>query len=469
LAWQGWIDGFIWVSVVVIGLVFHRKLYTLVTQAAVLLFIIQTAQVVYAGFSHSDRSAPPTKIAQLETLEQLASFSAHQNILHIVLDGFQSDFFDELIQHPQIGEDYHSKLSGFTFYRETLGIFPFTRFAVPAFLSGQLYKNEQPKNEFSSQSIAGDSLLNAAGVARMELDIASPEYWAQLYINADVTHSYVIPEGGHGTEFEFRLANTTRLLDLALFRVAPHFLKQKIYNNQRWLLTPMLMDSEYLQFLYFAHTEFLNQLVEKMAVNRTTPTYKFFHVMNTHNPMVVDGECNYAGGALQTNRNTLLNQSKCTVDTVVRLLDKMKQLGVYDNSLIILHGDHGGWVRHRDYQPEQVNQQQEIPFWAVSLGSPLLAIKPPGAKGALVTSDRLASITDIADTVADIMDWPQQFNGKSLLKLGESETRTRYFYLYYWQKDAWEADYTGPIQEFEISGKHNSSEWIPKRVFEHQE
>ena len=97
--------------------------------------------------------------------------------------------------------------------------------------------------------------------------------------------------------------------------------------------------------------------------------------------MVVDSDCNYAGGALQTNRTTLLFQSKCTLDMVVRLLDKMKQLGVYDNSLIILHGDHGGWVPHRDYHPEQVNQHQEVSYWAVSLGSPLLAIKPPTATG----------------------------------------------------------------------------------------
>ncbi|RLA10523.1 MAG: hypothetical protein DRQ52_11245 [Gammaproteobacteria bacterium] len=67
------------------------------------------------------------------------------------------------------------------------------------------------------------------------------------------------------------------------------------------------------------------------------------------------------------------------------------------------------------------------------------------------------------------MDWRQQFNGKSLLKLDENDPRKRYFYLYQWQKDAWETDYTGPIQEFEISGKHNVSAWVPRRVFEHQE
>ena len=187
--------------------------------------------------------------------------------------------------------------------------------------------------------------------------------------------------------------------------------------------------------------------------------------MNTHNPMVVDGDCHYAGGALRTDRVSLFNQSRCTLDTVIALLEKMKALGVYDNSLIILHGDHGGWVAHRDYKPDHVNKHREIPYWAVSLGSPLLAIKPPAMNGDIVTSDSLVSLKDIPDTVADMMNWPQQFNGKSVLKVGENELRRRHFYFYEWQKDAWETDFTGPIQQYEINGRHYESAWEPTELF----
>ena len=464
MSWQGWVDGLTWVVVIAAGLLFSIRVFVVFSQAAVLLFIVQAIQLLYGVYSIQSQPALQTKFDQAGMVEIVASFSAEENVLHLVLDGFQSDIFDELLQHPVIGPDYRQKLSGFTFYRETLGIFPYTRFAVPAYLSGQIYDNTQPKNEFIGQALAGKSLFTVASSAGMELDVASIEYWAPLYAKGNVTNSYVIPEGGHGTEFEFRLANTAKLIDLALFRAAPHFLKRKIYYNQRWLITPLLMDTEYLQFLYFAHTKFLNEIVDRMDANRITPTYKYIHVMNTHNPMVVDAECRYAGGAIRTDRASLLNQSKCTLDTVMTMLDKMQEQGVYENSLIILHGDHGGWVPHSGYQPDRVSTHREIPYWAVSVSSPLLAIKPPRTNGDIVISDRLVSLTDIPDTVAEIMNWPQQFGGRSVLTVGEDELRARHFYLYEWQKNAWETDFAGPIHEFEISGRHYESAWLPKNI-----
>jgi len=468
-AWRGWVDGLVWVVVIAVGFVFSRTLCRPVSQAVGVLFFIQLLLVGWAGFKHSQKPVLAVKLSQEKALKSLAGFSEGRDVIHIVLDAFQSDFFDELVHHPQIGLAYRDSLSGFTFYRETLGVFPFTRFAVPAFLSGKIYTNERPKDEFIQGSISENSILSVAAAAGMELDLASVEYWAPLYASAGYANSYVIPENGHGSDSEFRAANMAKLVDLALFRVAPHFLKRKIYDGQRWLITPLVMDVDYLQFHYFAHTQFINQLIDKMGVNRKAPTYKYFHVMNTHDPMVVNLDCSYAGRVLPLNRTTLLMQSKCTLDTVVQLLSKLKRLGVYDRSLIILHADHGGWVPRRDYQPEKVNLHHEVPAWAISLSSPLLAIKPPGVGGELVASNKLASLGDIADTVADIMDWPQQFGGTSLLKVGEDEPRTRYFYHHYWREDSWEIDYAGPIQEFEIRGKHYESAWIPHRVFKHKD
>lgn len=463
--WRGWIDTAIWVLVIAAGLVFSRRFFPLAAQAAVLLFLVQAAQLLYGIYSIHNQNAVEAQIEPLNTIKNIANFSPEGNVLHVVLDGFQSDIFDELIRNQQIGAEYRQSLPGFTFYRQTLGVFPYTRFSVPAFLAGQIYKNEQPKDQFIAEAIVGESLFKVVNSVGIELDIASQEYWVPFYVMAGVTNSYVIPEGGHGTAFEFRLANTAKLIDLALFRVAPHFLKQKIYDNQRWLLTPMLMDTDYLQFLYFSHTRFLKEVTASISSNRNSPTYKYLHVMNTHNPMVVDQECHYAGGALQTTRTTLLMQSKCTLDTMVVLFDKMKQQGVYENTLIIIHGDHGGWVPHRGYQPQLVNRHQKIPFWAVSLGSPLLMIKPPGQRGEFSTSDKLASLADIPDSIADIMGWPHRFNSQSLLKLDGNEPRSRYFYNYYWQKDAWNTDFTGPIQKFEINGKHYETAWEPKEIF----
>jgi hypothetical protein len=98
---------------------------------------------------------------------------------------------------------------------------------------------------------------------------------------------------------------------------------------------------------YFSHTEFLGWFTEHATISSPVPVYKYIHVMNTHRPMVVDAACQFAGRALPDEREHLLNQSRCTLNTLLPLFQRLRQLGVYDPSLIIVNADHGGWVGNR--------------------------------------------------------------------------------------------------------------------------
>ena len=203
-------------------------------------------------------------------------------------------------------------------------------------------------------------------------------------------------------------------------------------------------------------------------MERRTPVYKYLHIMNTHNPMVVDERCQYSGKPSSMTRNSLTIQSFCTLDTLSRLLDRMKEMGVYDNTLIIIHGDHGGWVpNYRQGPPATLVSGETAPVWMTSLASPLLAIKKPNDKAPFRSSEIYASLLDIPATIADIMDWDADFKYQSLeeLKNNGAGTRERFFRFYFWQRDAWEADYTNPIQEFRIGGSHYEAEWKLTRVF----
>ncbi|NIQ13065.1 MAG: hypothetical protein GTO02_01240, partial [Candidatus Dadabacteria bacterium] len=104
-------------------------------------------------------------------------------------------------------------------------------------------------------------------------------------------------------------------------------LKRFIYNDQSWLVRPLILDTEYSNFLYFAHNAFLIDLKKNISVDRSNPTYKLLHLMSTHWPFVIDGSdgtCRYAGGALPIKREPATWQMRCSLDVVIRLLDKMK-------------------------------------------------------------------------------------------------------------------------------------------------
>ena len=79
-----------------------------------------------------------------------------------MLDGFQSDVFEEIVSDREDGARFRSALKGFVFFRENMGVFPFTHMTVPALLSGKTYRNHIPRGEFMKKTIGGTTILNAA-------------------------------------------------------------------------------------------------------------------------------------------------------------------------------------------------------------------------------------------------------------------------------------------------------------------
>ena len=463
--WRGWIDGGLWTAAILVTWR-YKKIATIAIKGALFVFILQLLTACYTSYQNWDSIHKEYQTSGNETLTEIFNFSKTANVLHIVVDGFQSDVFDELMHHATLKDKYRKSFQGFEYYRETLGAFPYTIFAVPAFLAGELYSNQSPKGTFIDDVLKGSTILSAAKNAGYEIDLATGgDYMGDRYANLPFNNLYnldiITSAGGE-------LKDPAVALELALFRVAPHFLKRYIYNDQKWLLSRLVFGEEFYKFGYFSHTYVLNKFIQDMKMERRTPVYKYLHIMNTHNPMVVDERCQYSGKPSSMTRNSLTIQSFCTLDTLSRLLDRMKEMGVYDNTLIIIHGDHGGWVpNYRQGPPATLVSGETAPVWMTSLASPLLAIKKPNDKAPFRSSEIYASLLDIPATIADIMDWDADFKYQSLeeLKNNGAGTRERFFRFYFWQRDAWEADYTNPIQEFRIDGSHYEAEWKLTRVF----
>jgi len=463
--WQGWVDGLIWTASILITIIFYKIAGNFFIKGAIFIFFIQLISLSYLSYEnwnliqHKKNKKPTAEITEL------LNFSGKNNVLHIVADGFQSDVFNELMHMEGLKNRYQSSFHGFVFFQETLGVFPYTRFAIPAFLAGEMYSNEVPKDTYIDNILKNETILSVANNEGYEIDIVSgDDYLINRYSNLPHTNIYNMEDlGGVGVRFK----DTAVITDLSFFRITPHFLKKYIYNEQKWLTSQLVANDNFFQFSYFLHTHFLKILTHAMSAQRQKPVYKYIHIMNTHNPMVVNNNCEFSGQATRMNRTTLTIQSKCTLDTLSDLLDKMKTLGIYDSSLIIIHADHGGWVPNYRQGPPPLlfSEGIESPEWVTSLASPLLTIKKPYSKEVFSVSDKQASLLDIPITISDIMNWDSNFNWQALDKMDTAMTRKRFFRFYVWQRDAWETDYTGSIQEFSVEGSHYEVEWKPENIF----
>jgi len=461
---RGWIDGCIWIIALGFVYFFYQKFGESVIKSAVFILILQLLTLCYTSYENWGLINKESIKIATEDPTELFKFSRNGNILHIVADGFQSDVFDELLHQERLKDNYQDSFQGFVFYRETLGAFPYTKFAIPAFLASEMYSNKLPKDVYVDKILKGHTILSAAYNERYEIDIASGgNYLINRYSNLPYTNMYNL-DNIKSASAEFR--DTAVIIDLALFRVSPHFLKKYVYNNQDWLVSKLAKSENIFQFSYFSHTIFLNMFSQIMSIEREEPVYKYIHVMNTHNPMVVDNQCRYAGQATKMNRTTLTIQSRCTLDTLSMLFQKMKDLGVYDNTLIIVHGDHGGWApNYRQGPPVTFSTGAIARDWLTSLASPLLAIKKPNDNANFRVSDVQASLLDIPATISDIMNWDTYFKSQSLEKINPGDNRKRFFRYYDYQKNAHQQVYTGPIHEFSIKGSHYEVEWKPENIF----
>jgi hypothetical protein len=453
--WRGWLDSALWIGVLLAAFLFRRRLEKPILYVAVATFALPlTASIILGIQNASDLSAKSADSPSADAIKEVYRFSSKQNVLHIIMDGFQSDVFDEILNEKGEGKRLASALEGFVFFKENIGAFRLTHMAIPAILSGKIYRNHIPRHDFLEEGVGGKTIVNAAHDAGYEVDLVFPPSLFEIYTRSKHTTAYAVPAATHVSAREYELDDSAKLLDLSLFRLAPHFLKEYVYNDQLWLLQSFLVDSGYKRLRFFAHNAFLRQLRDNMTADRTAPVYKLLHLMLSHNPMVANENCEYAGRVLKTERATVKVQARCSLGNVVRLLEGMKDLDIYDDALIVLMADHGAFVPPAGLRGYVTAGGRRLIMDAttVAMALPVLAIKRPGVTGPLEVSLAPSAITDTPATIASVLGLKEQFDGRSVFDLRPDEQRERRHYSYRYVRSEWTDEYLNPIQEFIING-----------------
>jgi len=460
-AWRGWVGGAFWIILLILASLLHRRLHKVVVLVSVVLISIQLSYLVFISIQNPAMWKRGAKFAQtVSPPEEIFQFSSKQNVIHIILDEFQSTIFQEII-----GEDverHYTALEGFTFFRETTGSFPTTLMSIPAILSGKIYKNDIPIHDFENAVYKGRTITNVLHDSDYEVDFAVPMDWAR---KGRYSNYYNIPVPYGVSQQEYEEANAALMLNLVLFRYAPWFLKKTIYKGQICLPTISLTKGDKRHWegaRHFAHKAFLQDFIENMSVNRNKPVYKFIHLTTTHWPAVLNQDCQYAGKILPWTWENIRVQTKCSFDHFLEFLETLKSLGIYESSFIILHADHGYWKIPDSAEQLDLknmgknldgyfNDDKEYFAKIVCSALPLLAIKPPNAKGPLRTSSAQTALTDIPETINAVLNLDGEFDGRSVFEIDENGERERIFHYYDMLNRAGD-DYFARMDEFIIEG-----------------
>jgi len=456
-AWRGWVDLALWVSCVGLVVGFARRLEAPLARLAVCLFVLQALSTAYFAVQKPRLFTGEGRDERATTdVSPFRAYSAQRNVLHIVADGFQGDVFDEVVNDVAVGPRFRSALDGFVHFRDNLGSFSATHFAVPSILGARSYRNDVPIPAFMRETIGGRNILADAKAAGFEIEVATPGgVLAHLYSQAPIDRRLTVDGHWHVRSISLDAADAARLLDLSLFRLAPQAAKRLLIDDQRWFIQRLAMPGASGGLDFFAGRAFLGAISTDLDANRAAPVYRMIHLLLSHAPMVAEPHCGYAGAALPYSRQAVKVHVFCALNDLTTLFDAMKRAGVYDQTTIVVMGDHGSWVPRATTWPTMAvgEDMMEAPTAILlAAATPLMLVKRPGEHGELRTSDVPSSIQDAARTIAASAGFHTDLPGQDLFELPDDPGRPRAFHYYNYSASEYAAEHVGPIQEYLVTG-----------------
>src|SRR5690606_17296208 len=189
-----------------------------------------------------------------------------------------------------------------TYFPDAVAGANYTETAVPALLTGRLYDNRRPRGEFMRDAFVEHGITAELQRSGFAVDIYPWAEYAGIYLDEAVATNLVKSEGSDAATFtEKKIGEALRLIDLAIFRGAPHFLKRYLFfSHQRGLATQAvkLLVPDRVKGIASTHADyeivaFMSQAPPTLPLDRGSPTFKLYHLKGPHVPLTVDENLNF--------------------------------------------------------------------------------------------------------------------------------------------------------------------------------
>ena len=385
-----------------------------------------------------------------ERFAALTEASTSMNVFHIMLDSFQRDVWSKVVEtDPRL----RSRLDGFTVFPDQAAYGIWTVLNFPPMWSGE---------GFFDRPVEGDTTVRMRELVNSGL----PRILAQQGVHVSlvphsppfcgegVTNCITLPE-----EISWRMrtdrpgrlsvsSDSLFLADLALFRLAPTPLKKLVYRDGRWLISRLAAagrgtvdetsEMNVLERQIPRSIEFFRRYTQALHVGSARPAYHFIHVFPPHRPFVLDAECRPRPLTAQERRVQWLDgeresyeaQARCAWRAADELLERLRSMGLYDRSAVLIESDHGLGIL-ASHSIETREPLLGMPMDRLrAYANPLLLVKPPHARGPLRRSPAPTSHFDSAPTVLRWLGIDHPLARRpGYLDVPEGERRPRTFVL----------------------------------------
>ena len=263
-------------------------------------------------------------------------YSPKRNVLVFILDSMPGNRSYEFVSSdPEIA----GRFAGFTAYTNNIGMADCTKYGLPGLMTGRYFEPgvsslaEYPMSIFGEDSFIMPYVRGGAEV------FFTNDLLPYGYANGPIAKRLPVKgEQKHGWSallLRSRDVPYLSLFDVVVFRVAPYcakapFLYSKIRHD------PMMGRDE--SAFWYEHVMF--PILGRAPLSGSATTLGVFHSRGSHPPLVFDPD-GKAYPQPRVDPDSVPELISTPIRHLSRLMDVLRERGLYDSSLIVVTSDHG--------------------------------------------------------------------------------------------------------------------------------
>lgn len=335
------------------------------------------------------------------TDEGMFTWSADENFLILVLDAVDDTAFEQVLARD---ESYHEIFDDFTCFRNTVGGYPYSKCSIPLILTGEWYEAQSGFTEYETAALENGPFLNRIlqdGFRR----------WIYPYdpsVMASVREGQFENLSVDQPAFAGVLPASKILIKMAIVKHAPWDLKRFGYDLPARLNEAMAFGGEGGAAYYdWSDLRFYEKVRDgNPVVTVPEKCWKYLHLEGAHQPHVYDKYLNVLDDSPYRD---VIEGNLLMVDT---FLNRLREAGVYDNTVIVLCSDHGS---SNGQDLDTINQH------------PILLIKGKNEHHPFRTDDAPISYDDLQQAYFRLLDGAES---DAAFDWREGDARERRFFDY---------------------------------------
>ena len=381
-----------------------------------------------------------------------------QNVVVIMLDRGIGPFIPYMMEeNPTLAQ----QLDGFTYYSHTASYGAFTNFATPSLYGGYDYtpeamnaRSEEYLVEKHNEALKVVPTIMAE--AGYEVSLVDPSYanykWTpdiSIYDDIEGVTAYIGTGKFDKTESHIENIDIRKhnLFFFSVMKTMPVFLQAPIYDNGLYNTTPEPVVTDETSEVPYSFMSDYNMLCSMDTMTNITNddrnTYFFMRNDVTHEPIILqepdfvpvnepDNSAYYQDDIKVitdgTNTKTLkgtyaISHYHANMAALIQLgnwFDSLREVGVYDNTRIILVSDHGRNLNVFD-------QTGSVMMKNIEFYLPMLLVKDFNATGFTVDSSYMTNADLAALTMEGLIDDPiNPFTGNPITTDGKYPQEEQY-------------------------------------------